>query len=146
MLLGCGSKGAVSLTVDIPTASVQVLNGPFGASLKGQFELGFALGPESSGATTVSSGSFSLESEAQAALGGPLTITETSPSFPLTIEPGTSKSMTLKYKLESGVQLTDFCAAPAPRVSVVGAVMDTLKGGADPVSSRLFSADCPPAI
>ena len=145
LLAGCGSKGAVSLVVDIPSATVKVQSTPFGAALAGQFELGLALGPESPGPATVSSGNFMLQKESGDALGADLSITDTSPALPLTVQPGGSQSVTVKYSVESGVQLSDFCATPALHVRIVGSVMDSLKGGTDPVSSPLLTPDCPPA-
>ena len=141
-LLGCGSKGAVSLTADIGQGSLVVKESPFGsASLTGSFELHLALGPEASGSTSVTLGNFSLQSASGAAL-VEILHPDVDADFPLVIEKGASK--TVIFTLNKGDSVERDQACPGP-VRIVGSVMDSLKGGTDPVSSPLITPDCRPA-
>ena len=138
-LTGCGDKSAVSLSVDIPQASLQVVETPFGSGLSGSFELQLALGPEASGGATVTPGSFSLQTASGAAIGDPLSADPDSPS-PWVIGKGSSKTVHYTFESRGTVLRSDVCPGP---VRIMGALMDSLKGGTNPVQSALLTPDCP---
>jgi hypothetical protein len=140
LLIDCGDKSAISLSVDIPQASLQVKDAPFGAGVFGSFDLHLALGPEASGSTTVTAGSFSLQSASGAPLVGLLTVSPDTDS-PWLVDKGASKTVHFKLTGDDVVR-ADTCPGP---VRIVGSVMDTLKGGTDPVTSALLTPDCGPA-
>lgn len=140
-LVGCGSKGAVSLTVDIPEAVLRVQESPLdGPVVTGSFALQLMLGPESSGSTTVTLGNFSLADESGAPIVELLSV-DKDVSFPLVIDKGASKTVNFTLTGDS-VARDRVCPGP---VRLLGSVMDTLKGGTDPVSSRLIMPTCTPA-
>jgi hypothetical protein len=139
-LAACGDKSAVSLSVDIPEASIEVKDTPFGAAVSGAFDLHFALGPESSGATTVTQGSFQLQSESGAPLVEVLNVVADS-NPPWIIAKGTSKDVHFTFSADS-VLRADACPGP---LRIVGSVMDTLKGATDPVQSAPLTPNCGPA-
>lgn len=142
LLLGCGSKGAVSLVADIREPSIIVEDSPFGASsVSGSFDLHLALGPEASGPTTVTLGNFSLQNEAGESLVDVLH-PELDTDFPLLIAKGASKTVHFTLRQGDSVERSKACAG---RVRIVGSVMDTLQGGTDPVESLLLLPDCRPA-
>ena len=140
LLVSCGSKGAVSLTVDIPQAVLQVQESPLdGAVVSGSFDLLLTLGGESSGSTTVTPGNFSLQTESGAPL-VPLLSVQKDTNFPLVIDKGASRTVTFTLTGD-GVVRDQVCPGP---VRIVGSVMDTLKNGTDPVTSRLITPTCVP--
>jgi hypothetical protein len=60
------------------------------------------------------------------------------PTFPIDVNQGESKQVVFTFH---GIGV-DHDAACAGRVRIVGSVMDTLKGGMDPVRSGLITPDC----
>jgi len=138
-LSSCGDKSAVSLTVVMDQATVTAQDGTFGATLGGGFELKFALGPEASGSSTVTLGSFILQNASGAALVDPVEVTASGASFPLVIEKGQNKAVTFTLMSSKTVDRDALCAG---QVKIVGTVMDSLKGGTDAVSSELLTPTC----
>jgi hypothetical protein len=141
-LVCCGDKGAVSLSVDIQQATVTVQSGALGATLGGGFELELALGPEASGPTTVTLGSFALQTASGSPLIDPVMVDAGATTFPLVVNKGGDQTVT--FTLSSTKQLTSadhdaLCAGP---VVIVGSVMDSLKGGTDPVRSAPITPTC----
>ncbi|MEO6598804.1 MAG: hypothetical protein ABIQ16_02960 [Polyangiaceae bacterium] len=136
-LAACGSKGAVSLVVGIEQPTVSLVDGAAGASLSGSFQLELALGPEASGSTHVTLGNFSLQTEAGAPLIEVLNLTST-PEFPIDVAKGDSQIARFTFN-KDGVDRDEVCAG---KVRIVGSVMDSIKGGTDPVSSDLIMPDC----
>lgn len=141
-LLSCGDKSAVSLSVAMDQATVSATQGNLGTTLGGGFELRFDLGPEASGPATVTLGNFALQTADGTALVDPLLVDAPSASFPLVVDKGATQSVT--FTLGSTKQLTPaqrdaLCAGP---VRIVGAVMDSLKGGTDPLTSNPIMPTC----
>ena len=140
-LLACGDKSAVSLSVEVKSASLSVEPTPFGdATLSGLFQLVLSVGPEASGSSTVSLGNFSLENAAGVAIVDVLTL-PTGSAFPLVVAKGSSQQVSQPVSAES-VDSALVCPGP---VRIVGSLMDSLKGGTVPVRSELITPDCPPA-
>jgi hypothetical protein len=141
-LVSCGDKSAVSLTVDIEQAAVTAQSGLLGSTLGGGFQLEFALGPEASGPTTVTLGSFALQTASGSPLVDPVLVDSGATSFPLVVSKGAEQTVT--FTLSSTAQLTqaDHDALCAGQVVIVGSVMDSLKGGTDPVRSALITPTC----
>ncbi len=138
LLAACGDKSAVSLSAQIPDASVSVADTAFGdATLSGSFSLLLALGPEASGPTNVTLGNFSLQDANGAALVDVLSLTS-NPEFPVDVDKGGSKTVAFTFSKDS----VDRAALCAGQVRIVGSLMDSLKGGTDPVSSGLLTPDC----
>jgi len=138
LLAACGDKSAVSLSAQITQGTVQVADTAFGdAALSGSFSLLLALGPEASGSTTVTLGNFSLQDANGAALVDVLSLDST-PPFPINVDKGGSQTVTLTFAKDS----VDRAALCAGQVRIVGSLMDTLKGGTDPVSSAPLTPDC----
>jgi len=137
VLAACGSKGSVSLFVGIEQPTVSVVDGAAGSSLSGSFELSLALGPEASGPTHVTLGNFSLQTEAGASLIDVLNLSST-PEFPIDVPKGSTQTANFTFDKDS----VDRDALCAGKVRIVGTVMDSLKGGTDPVSSELLTPDC----
>ena len=140
-LAACGDKSAVSLSADISAAALNVRPTAFGSALSGSFQLNLNVGPEASGAATVMLGNFSVQSAAGAPLIDVLPL-ETTSVFPLVVDKGSTKQAAFTFMVDS-VDRTALCTG---QVRIVGSVMDSLKGGTDPVSSALIATDCPPAI
>jgi hypothetical protein len=132
LLPACGSKGSVSLLVEIDQPMVHVDDG-----ISGSFQLSLALGSEASGSTRVTLGNFSLQTEAGAPLIDVLNLSST-PEFPVDVAKGDTQIVSFTFDRGS----VDHDAVCAGKVRIVGSVMDTLKGGTDPVSSALFTPDC----
>jgi hypothetical protein len=142
-LLSCGDKSAVSLSVAMDQAMVSATQGNLGTDLGGSFELRFDLGPEASGPATVTLGNFALQTADGTALVDPLMVNAApSASFPLVVDKGATHYVT--FTLSSTKQLTPaqrdaLCAGP---VRIVGAIMDSLKGGTDPLTSISITPTC----
>lgn len=139
-LIACGDKGAVSLNVSVEQPTVSVQNGALGATLGGGFQLEFALGSEASGSTTVTLGSFALQTAGGVALVDPLQVDAGGTSFPLVIGKGDTQTVT--FTLSSKAVITNSAAICAGQVRIVGSVMDSLKGGTDPVQSAVITPTC----
>jgi hypothetical protein len=139
LLVACGDKSAVSLSADVTSASVKVEDTAFGAALSGSFALSLALGPEASGPTHVTLGNFSLQTAGGAALIDVLNLQST-PTFPVDVAKGGSQTVSFTFDQDS----VDRAALCAGQVRIVGSVMDSLKGGTDPISSFLITPDCDP--
>jgi hypothetical protein len=140
-LSSCGDKSAVSLTVVMDQATVTAQDGALGAALGGGFELKFALGPEASGSTTVTLGSFAVQNASGAALVDPVEVMASGASFPLVIEKGGNQAVTFTLSPKT-LKQADRDALCAGQVKIVGTVMDSLKGGTDAVSSELLTPTC----
>jgi len=137
LLFACGGdKSDISLSVLMTDESVKVSDGAFGA-LSGGFELRLELGGYSSGSTQVSLGNFSLETEAGAPLVEILDL-EPSVSFPINLDAGDAQSVVFQLSAD-GVDRDALCAG---RVRIVGSLLDTLKGGTEPVRSATLTPDC----
>jgi hypothetical protein len=141
-LLSCGDKSAVSLSVILDQATIMAQSGQLGATLSGGFELKFELGPEASGPTTVTLGSFALQTATGSALFDPLTFDAGNTVFPLVVSQGGKRTVT--FTLSSTKLLTPderdaLCAGP---VQIVGSVMDSLSGGTDAVTSGPITPTC----
>ena len=141
-LLSCGDKSAVELTVTFDQASITAQNGPLGTTLGGGFRLQFELGPEASGPTTVTPGDFSLRTASGTVLVDQLKVDTTGAGFPLVVDKGSSQTIT--YTVSSGKTLmpADAAAICAGQVIIVGSVMDSLKGGTDPLQSAPLTPTC----
>lgn len=137
VLAGCGSKGGASLLVQVDQPTLSVVDGAAGTSLSGSFHLSLQLGSEASGSAQVTLGNFSLQSEAGAPLIEVLNLTA-SPDFPVDVGKGQTQIVNLTFD-EDSVDRATLCAG---KVRIVGSVLDSLKGGTDPVSSALFTPDC----
>jgi hypothetical protein len=137
LLLGCSAKDAVSLSVQLEQPVVKVKAGALGGSVSGSFRIDFKLGSEASGSTTVSASNFALQSASGAVL-VPILAVDSQQGFPLVIDKGQSKSVTVTL---TGSQV-DHDAACAGQVQIIGSVSDTLKDGSDPLRSGLITADC----
>lgn len=137
LLTGCGSKGSVSLSVDIEQPTVSVAEGAAGTSLSGSFQVSLALGPEASGSTHVTPGNFSLQNEAGMPVIDNLNLTAR-PDFPIDVAKGETQVVNLSFEKDD-VDRELVCSG---KLRIVGSVLDSLKGGTDPVSSELFTADC----
>jgi hypothetical protein len=137
-LVSCGDKSAVSLTAQVDQAAVMVQAAPLGTTVTGSFELKLELGPEASGPTTVTLGNFAL----QTASGGPLVdslpVDSGSTTFPLVVNKGSTETTTFSFNVAKG----DHDAICAGQVIIVGSVMDSLKGGTDPLQSAPFTPSC----
>ncbi len=137
LLLACGSASDLSLSVRMSDESLKVIDAPFGAELSGGFQLELALGSEASGSTQVSLGNFELQTAAGESL---VSLDEATPQpmFPIDLNKGESKRVV--FKIDAiGVDRARVCAGP---VRIVGSLMDTLKGGTDPVRSASITPDC----
>lgn len=139
VLLSCGDKSAVSLSGNLSDPSVSVQDTAFGAALSGRFKLQLSLGPEAAGPSSVMLGNFSLQTEGGVPLLQVLR-TESTTNFPLVVEIGSSKSATFTFS-EDAVERAAVCAGP---LRIIGSIMDTSKGGTEPVTSLPFVADCGP--
>jgi hypothetical protein len=137
VLTGCGSKGSVSLLVGIDQPTASVVDGAAGTSLSGSFQLTLALGPEASGPTRVTLGNFLLQPESGAPPIDLSNLTST-PEFPIDVAKGDTQFASFTFDKDS----VDRDAVCAGKVRIVGSVMDSLKGGTDPLSSALFTPDC----
>lgn len=134
---GCGSAGTVSLSVQMSDESLTVTDAPFGSELSGSFQLRLELGSEASGSTRVSLGNF----EVQTATGEVLTDLRDAtmePALPIDLNKGESKQVLFTLK---GITV-DREQACAGSLRIVGSVMDTLKGGTDPVRSGSITPSC----
>jgi hypothetical protein len=136
LLVGCSAKDAVSLSVRLSPATVTIMNGAFGGSASGSFQVTLTLGPEASGPTTVTPENFSLETLSGQPLVPVLSLEPA--TAPLVINTGDSKSLTFTFT----DQQVDHDAACAGQVEIRGSVSDTLKGGTDPVVSDPITPDC----
>jgi len=141
-LLSCGDKSAVSLTVTLDQPMVAVQDGALGATLAGGFTLKFELGPEASGSTTVSLGSFALQTAAGSALVDPVKLDSTDATFPLVIDKGSAQTVTFTLSSTKVLSASDHDALCAGQVKIVGTVMDSLKGGTDSLSSNAIAPSC----
>jgi hypothetical protein len=116
--------------------SIKVTNGAF-SGLEGSFQLELTLGSEANGSTQVSLGKFELQTEAGAFLAD-LGDAMPDQAFPINLNKGESKRVVFTLK-DISVDHDAACAGP---VRIVGSVMDTLKGGSDPVRSGSITPDC----
>lgn len=137
LLAACGDKAAILLTADIRQPTVSVADGAAGSTLSGSFQLVLALGAEASGPTHVTLGNFSLQTEAGVSLVDVLKL-DSSPEFPIDLDKGATQTVSFTFD-EDSVDRDALCAG---RVRIVGSVLDSLKGGTDPVSSELTTPDC----
>jgi hypothetical protein len=137
LLLGCGSASTVSLSVQLTDEALKVTDSAFGSALSGSFLLRLELGSEASGSTRITPGNFELQSEAGESLAD-LRDATTEPEFPVDLNKGESRQV--RFTLE-GISLDRAKACPGP-VRIVGSVMDSLKGAADPVRSGSITPDC----
>jgi len=136
-LVACSASASdVSLSVLMSNESVKVTDGAF-AGLEGGFQLELALGSYANGSTRVSLGKFELQAESGAVLAD-LGDATSEPAFPIDVNKGESQQVVFTF---DGISV-DHDAACAGRVRIVGSVMDTLKGGMDPVRSGLITPDC----
>ncbi len=120
----------------ISDESIKVTDGAF-SSLQGRFQLALVLGSEAKGATQVSLGKFELQTEAGEFLADLAEATPT-PMFPINLNKGESKQVLFTF---DGIDV-DRTKACACAVRIVGSLMDTLKGGSDPVRSEPITPDC----
>jgi len=141
-LSGCGDKSAVSLSVSVANASVSAQPSTFGATLGGGFQLDFELGPEASGPTTVTLGNFALQSASGSAIVDPLQVDSPGTTFPLTIQKGGSSQVTFTISSKASLTQDQQSAICAGQVVIVGSVMDSLKGGTDPLQSVAITPTC----
>ena len=137
LLAACGDKSSISLSAAVTQPTLSVQDGAAGSTLSGSFQLILALGSEASGPTRVSLGNFSLQTEAGAPLVDVLDV-KSSADFPLDVAKGDSQTVSFSFD-EDSVDRDALCAG---KVRIVGSVMDSLKGGTDPVSSPLTTVDC----
>ncbi|HEY3254522.1 MAG TPA: hypothetical protein VGJ91_11255 [Polyangiaceae bacterium] len=137
LLTGCGSAGTVSLSVQMSDESLAVTDASFGSELSGSFQLRLELGSEAPGSTHVSYGNFEVQTEAGEVLTDLRDATMT-PALPIDLNKGESKQVLFSL---SGISIDRDKACPGP-LRIVGSVMDTLKGGTDPVRSGLITPDC----
>jgi hypothetical protein len=141
-LLSCGDKSAVSLTVILEQATVTAQNGDLGATLGGGFALQFELGPEASGPTTVTLGNFALQTSGGAPIVDPLKVDAGSTTFPLVVNKGSSQTVTFSVSSTQLLTQSERDALCAGQVQIVGSVMDSLKGGTDPLASGPITPSC----
>jgi hypothetical protein len=138
-LVSCGDKSAVSLTAQVDQASVTVQTAPLvGAMVTGSFELKLELGPEASGPTTVTLGNFALQTTSGGSLVDSLPVDSGSTTFPLVVNKGSTETATFTFNVAKG----DHDAICAGQVIIVGSVMDSLKGGTDPLQSAPITPTC----
>ncbi len=142
LLGGCGDKSAVALSVNITDANVSAQTSAFGATLGGGFTLEFALGPEASGSTTVTLGSFALQSASGTAILDPLPVDAVGATFPLTVDKGGSQNVTFTIASKASLTQDEQTAICAGQVVIVGAVMDSLSGGTDSLKSVALTPTC----
>ena len=138
-LVSCGDKSAVSLSAQVNQANVTVTSTALVTTTSGGFELLLELGPEASGPTTVTLGNFALQTAAGSPLIDPLPVDPGSTTFPLVVNKGGSQTAMFSFTSSKG----DHDAICAGQVIIVGSVMDSLKGGTDPLSSPPFTPSCP---
>ena len=136
LLVACGSASDLSLSVHISDESIQVTDGAF-SGLEGSFQLQLVLGSEANGSTQVSLGKFELQTEAGEFLAD-LGDATPEPMFPINLNKGESKRVVFTV---DGIGV-DRDLACAGRVRIVGSLMDTLKGGSDPVRSEPITPNC----
>jgi hypothetical protein len=142
-LVSCGDKSAVSLTITLDQATVTATNGTFdGATLDGGFELKFELGPEASGSTTVTLGTFAVQSAAGAVLVDQLKLDSGGTSFPLVVNKGSSQMVRFTLTSMKPLAASERDALCAGQVQIIGSVVDTLKSGTDSLSSNLITPTC----
>jgi len=104
---------------------VSAQDGALGATVGGGFELKFELGPEASGSTTVTLGSFAVQSLAGASLVDSLKLDPGSTSFPLVVNKGSSKTVTFTLTSSKVLNMDERAALCAGQVKIVGSVVDT---------------------
>jgi hypothetical protein len=136
LLVSCSAKDAVSLSVQISSATVTVNNGLLGGSASGSFVLTLSLGSEASGPTTVTLENFQLETSNRDPLVPVLAFDQ--PTMSVTVNKGESKTLTVTFT----DQLLDHDAACAGLVEIRGSVSDTLKGGTDSAVSDPITPQC----
>lgn len=125
--MGCGSKGAISLTVDVEAPEVAVTHAALGSQITGSFRLVFRLGSEADTGTRATVEQFQLVDAEGAAIGAPLDLTGL--SGPVAIAIGATQEVPLTF--QQGALLTadeEARTCPGP-VGLSGAVTDTLSGG-----------------
>jgi hypothetical protein len=142
-LVSCGDRSDVTLSAALDQAAVSATDGPLGTSVSGSFRLKLELGPDASGPTTVTLGSFALQDSAGAVLIDPLQVSASGATFPLSIAKGGMQAV--NFTISSGKVLASadralLCAGP---VRIAGSVMDSLKGGTDPLLSVPVMPSCP---
>lgn len=137
LLAACGDKSSISLSAVIAEPMLSVQDGAAGSTLSGNFQLVLTLGSEASGSTRVTLGNFSLQTEAGAPLVDVLKV-QSNPEFPLDIAKGQTQTVSFSFD-ENSVDRDALCAG---RVRIVGSVLDSLKGGTDPLRSDLTTPDC----
>jgi hypothetical protein len=133
---GCSAKDAVSLSVRLSQAEVDVSMGTFGSSVSGSVVVELTLGPEASGPTTVNVDNLSLETQSGEALVPVLSLSGA--GFPLVVGKGETKSVTLTI----AAPMVDYAKACAGQVQVRGSFSDTLKGATDSAVSDPIVPGC----
>jgi hypothetical protein len=141
-VLGCGSKSSVALSARIQAAELAVEQLTLGTQLTGGFELFLEVGPEASGGATVSLESFALvRASDSSSLVAPLPAEPQGASFPVQVGKGQKKIVPFTLDATDLLAPASHAAICAEPVKVVGAVRDTLSGGA---STPLESAALTP--
>lgn len=136
--LGCGDKGAVTLTAQLldPTLSTQA--GALGASLAGSFELRLDLGPEAPKSISVTPGAFALHNASGELT--PLTVSFDSPP-PYELAKGQSKSVVASLDSTKLIPAAVRDALCAGEVWYTATLSDTLSGTTS-ARSASFSPAC----
>jgi hypothetical protein len=137
-LVGCGSKGSVSLTASIQKPRVAVEQLTLGTRLTGGFNLVLEVGEEASSGSTVSLERFELVRDGASVAG--LTVRSDSHTFPLRVEKGQLVSVPFVFDDSALLAATVRDAICAGPVQIAGAVTDTLSGGrTTPVTSAALT-------
>ncbi len=139
LLTGCSAKDAVSLSVRISQSALTVRQGAFGGSLTGSFQVQLTVGPEASGASTVTAQSFSLQTQSGMVLVDVLKV-ESDAAFPLSVGKGETKHVTFTIE-QSAINHDAACAGP---LKIRGSFSDSLKGGTEPAESDPITPGCDP--
>lgn len=136
--VGCGDKGAVTLTAQILNPTLSTADVALGTSLNGSFELRLDLGPEAPRSTTVTPGAFGLYNASGEITS--LTVSFDSPP-PYELSKGGSKSIVASLdstKLIDTNLRASVCAGP---VWYSATLTDTLSGTTT-ARSASFTATC----
>ena len=136
--VGCGDKGAVTLTAQILNPTLSTADVALGTSLNGSFELRLDLGPEAPRATTVTPGAFALHN-ASGELSA-LTVSFDSPP-PYELPKGGSKSIIATLDATKLIESNLRDSLCAGQVWYAGTLTDTLSGTTT-ARSASFTATC----
>lgn len=139
-LMGCGSKGSVSVSMEISAPRLAVESSAVGADASGGFTLRLALGEEAPESTEVSLGTFSIQRGTTELL-SPLPLSGA--SFPVRLGVGEEKTFALTFVASTEPSVAD--ALCDGELSLLGVVADSASGE-QPTSIRssAFTADCTP--